>query len=400
MMQKKYNVKKKILFICSRIPYPPVGGDRAKNYNLLNELKIFYDIHLVVITSESVTIEAQSYLDSVGQNKVFVKSKLDFIKSFGVGLLNLPKPLQVSLYYFKDVKDYVDTQSLECDILFSTLIRTSEYVRTLGKPKVCDMADSIGQNYARSYKHVKSRVMAAYYYVESKFLIKYEESIAREFDAVFLFNKKELFNFTYKKNLVWIPHGVNEKLLDYPIVEEKENAFSFLGKMDYQPNIDAVLWFAKNILNRLPADVTFYIVGASPTAVIKALAEHDSRVVITGFMDDPFDFISKTKFSIAPMVSGGGIQNKVLETMALGLPNIMSPLAAKPMVGLEDTVHSFIAKDNDDWIRLISRLLEDDDCRKYVQNAAREYIQQSFTWSSSAQKYIEVIESCIERNGR
>lgn len=389
-----------MLFICSRIPYPPVGGDRAKNYNLLNKLKKHYDIRIVVITSESVTIEAQYYLDSVGENKVFKKNKWEFIKSFGLGLLNLPKPLQVSLYYFKDVKAYVEAQSLECDILFSTLVRTSEYIRKLRKPKVCDMADSIGQNYARSYKHVKSKVMAVYYYVESKFLIKYEESIAREFDAVFLFNKKELNNFNYKDNLVWIPHGVNEDLLNYPIVEEKKNAFSFLGKMDYQPNIDAVLWFAKHILNRLPADVNFYIVGASPTAEVKALAERDSRVVITGFMDDPFDFISKTKFSIAPMVSGGGIQNKVLETMALGLPNIMSPLAAKPMVGLEDTVHSFIAKDNDDWIRLISQLLEDDVCRKSVQIAAREYIQQSFTWSSSAEKYIEVIESCIERNGR
>ncbi|GHY11852.1 glycosyltransferase [Vibrio cholerae] len=393
-------MKKKILFICSRIPYPPVGGDRAKNYNLLNKLKKSYDIHLVVITSEPVTYEAQTYLDSVGENKVFIKSKWEFVKSFGVGLLNLPKPLQVSLYYFKDVKNYVEAQSLECDILFSTLVRTSEYVRKLGMPKVCDMADSIGQNYARSYKHVKSKVMAVYYYIESKFLIKYEESIAREFDAVFLFNKKELNNFIYKDNLVWIPHGVNENLLNYPIVEEKEDAFSFFGKMDYQPNIDAVLWFAKHILNRLPENVIFYIVGASPTAEVKALAERDSRVVITGFMDDPFDFISKTKFSIAPMVSGGGIQNKVLETMALGLPNIMSPLAAKPMVGLEDTVHSFIAKDNEDWIRLISQLLEDDDCRKSVQIAAREYIQQSFTWSSSAEKYIEVIESCIKRNGR
>ncbi|MDX7648989.1 glycosyltransferase [Aeromonas veronii] len=388
---------KKLMFLCSRMPYPPIGGDRAKNYNLLKKLALKYKLHVVVITSEDVTSEQVAFLESVGEYKVFKKSKFDFLASLLKGVFRLPIPLQCSLYFFSDVNRYIQSYSNNVDAIFCTLVRTAEYARLLKKTKLCDMADSIGQNYQKSAETVASSWKSLYYKFESKLLIKYEQTVVDHFDGTFLFNLTEIDNFKNKQRITWIPHGVNEKLLTYPIVEEKKNAFSFLGKMDYQPNIDAVLWFAKHILNRLPADVNFYIVGASPTAEVKALAERDSRVVITGFMDDPFDFISKTKFSIAPMVSGGGIQNKVLETMALGLPNIMSPLAAKPMVGLEDTVYSFIAKDNEDWIRLISQLLEDDVCRKSVQIAAREYIQQSFTWSSSAEKYIEVIESCIDR---
>ncbi len=386
-------MKKKMLFICSRIPYPPVGGDRAKNFNLLNKLKNTYDIHLVVITSEPVSIEAQSYLDSVGENKVFTKNKWDFIKSFLFGILNLPKPLQVSLYYFKDVKDYVNTQSLGCDILFSTLVRTSEYVRMLEKPKVCDMADSIGQNYARSYKHVKSKIMAAYYYVESKFLIKYEEVIAEEFDAVFLFNKQELNNFKCKNNLVWIPHGVNESLIDYTIQSTKEKAVGFIGKMDYQPNIDAVLWFVHNVIPLLPNDVKFYIIGAKPTPQILNLASES--IIVTGFMDDPFLLLSGLKVAIAPMVTGGGIQNKVLEAMALGVANIVSPLAAKPMNDLHYGSDLIVADTPEQWSEEIIRIIGDEDLRVKLERNARDYIVKSYTWSASANIYINTINKFL-----
>lgn len=226
------------------MPYPPIGGDRAKNYNLLKKLALKYKLHVVVITSEDVTADQVAFLESVGEYKVFKKSKFDFLASLLKGVFRLPIPLQCSLYFFSDVNRYIQRYSNNVDAIFCTLVRTAEYARLLKKTKLCDMADSIGQNYQKSAETVASSWKSLYYKFESKLLIKYEQTVVDHFDGTFLFNLTEIDNFKNKQRITWIPHGVNEKLLTYPIVEEKKNAFSFLGKMDYQPNIDAVLWLS------------------------------------------------------------------------------------------------------------------------------------------------------------
>ena len=121
--------------------------------------------------------------------------------------------------------------------------------------------------------------------------------------------------------LAWFDESIYEPLLkpvyidEKPAYEKDENAICFLGKMSYQPNIDAVLWFAKNVFPDLLAtnpDLTFYVLGIEPTPEIKALGRNQ-HIKVTGFMDNPYQVMARVKATVVPILNGAGIQNKVLE---------------------------------------------------------------------------------------
>jgi glycosyltransferase involved in cell wall biosynthesis len=175
-------------------------------------------------------------------------------------------------------------------------------------------------------------------------------------------------------------------------VRDKEsNTLAFLGKMDYQPNIDAVSGFVNNVMPRLPQDYVFKIVGAKPTPEVLGLASE--RVLVTGFVEDPYAIVKNCDVAIAPMVSGGGIQNKVLETLALGMANIVSPLAALPMRDIRDNEHLVIANDVSDWVDSILEVTRNIEYRELLEVNGRNFIRENHTWNIAFSNYQQVLEN-------
>jgi len=388
----------KVLLLTSRLPYPPVGGDKLKNYNLIKILSKYYDVHLVTLTDEKLDDKSKEFLEEYTTSyQVFTKSKIDFLMAISRSLYN-KEPLQVNYYYFNDVQKYIDNKTKKIDFIISTLIRTSKYAVHLDKPKIFDMADSIGQNYKKSLQNVKSLFWKIIYKIESTRLIDYEKYTIDKYNTTLMFNKEEIKFFDMENKIKFIPHGVNEDLLLYDKVDEKyKNNISFFGKMDYQPNIDAVLWFIENILDKLNQNILFYIVGAKPTNKILELEKKYKNIVVTGFVDDPYEILKSSMCIVTPMQTGAGIQNKVLETMALGTINIISSLAAKPIGAINKKDYIVL----DEPIKIsneINKIYENKQKYDFYKQNSKEFIKNSFTWSIYEKVYIDTIKEILNDN--
>ncbi|MEM4068039.1 MAG: hypothetical protein QXV17_14395, partial [Candidatus Micrarchaeaceae archaeon] len=256
----------KVLFLSSRLPYPPIGGDRLKSFWLLKILSKHFRVHLVSITNEEVPKEFCNWAQSLGITyKIFRKSKFNFYKNASRFIFN-KLPIQVNYYYFSDIKNYIDSIYKDYDLIFATLIRTSEYVMHCNKPKILEITDSIALNYIKSKKNTKSRKWKIIYHLESKRLLEYEKLCIKRFDKTLFVNDEEKMFFKEPQKTFWIPNGVNEELLNYEKLNSNyQNCVTFFGKMDYQPNIDASIWFVKNVLPKLDKNLNFAIVGAYPS---------------------------------------------------------------------------------------------------------------------------------------
>lgn len=387
------NTKLKVLLITSRLPYPPVGGDKLKSYNLLKILSKHYDVHLVTITDEILDSETEKELTKFTINtKVFTKSKYRFYFSALKFLFN-KLPIQVNYYYFRDVQNYIDDISRDMDFAISTLVRTSEYLKDFQQAKYLDMVDSIGLNYQRSRENVKSFFWKSIYKVETDRLLDYEKKSIAEFNNTFFVNKFETEYWSQFGKTTWIPNGVDEKLLSYSKKNNKyKNCIAFFGKMDYQPNIDAVIWFVNNVFKNINKDIRFIIVGTNPTHKLLELTKLHENIEVTGFIDDPYEILNSSLLVVAPMQTGGGIQNKILESMALGTINIVSSLGAKPIVGAKNGEHLFVSDTPEEIINLINEIHINANAYSSMKEKSKNLIKEYYTWNNYETKLQEMIE--------
>lgn len=380
---------KTIGIICSRLPYPPIGGALSKNFNLIKGLSKYFKLKIIIISEIPVSEEAKSVLSEFGELHVFYKPRKAMYRNLLTAAFYLPRPLQVSIYFFRDVAKQVEEIFSGVDLVLGTLVRTAPYVENLPVPIVFDLADSIGLNYQKGKDNTTSKFLKLYYSFEAPLLISYEKRLIEKSRQCLFFSKKELEFFSSPEKTTWIPHGINESLFSYDEKPEQESAVCFLGKMDYQPNVDAAIWFVDKVLPLLSKNIKFYIIGTKPVPSIRALAS--DRVIVTGFMEDPFVLAKSCIAMVAPMLNGGGIQNKVLEGMALGTANVISSQAAEPIDGGRNGTHFLVADTPNEMAEQIHRLQNDPTLRKNLGSNARELAFAKYSWTASINEYKKVI---------
>lgn len=382
----------KVLYITSRLPYPPVGGDKLRTFNILKILAKKYDVSLVVITDETMDKETELALHKYTKElKVFTKPKYRiYLNTLKFLINNLP--LQVNYYYFDDVQKYINDTLEQVDFSVANLVRTTQYLEYSTKERYLDMVDSIGLNYKASKEHVVSLFWKSIYNVETDRLLKYEESCVNEFTNTFLVNKYEAQHWSEFGNVTWVPNGVNQELFSYNKKNDKYKKYiAFFGKMDYQPNVDAVMWFIENSLHKIDKDLKFIIIGTRPNQHILELSKKYDNIEITGFVDDPFEILNSVLAVVAPMQTGGGIQNKILESMALGTINIVSSLGAKPIIGAKDKEHLFVCDDGDDVSKLINDIYNNQDKYQYIKENSKNLIKKCYTWQECENTLFKII---------
>ncbi len=389
-------MKKILLIITSRFPFPPLGGDRLKTFNILKILSKTYDINLISLEDEKLEKNYEDFSNQYCQKyKIFIKSKyqsyFNLIKS-----LYIRKPLNVQYYYFKDVQDYVNEQLKYCDFAISISTKTSEYLINSNIIKYLDIVDSRALNYQRSKKNTLSFFWKILYAFDEKKMFEYEKKCIETFNNTFFVNKDEANYWSQFGNTTWIPNGVNEKLFNYnKKIEKYENYIAFFGRMDYQPNIDAIIWFINNVFDKLNTNIKLVIIGLEPTKIIQNSA--NNRIEVTGFMDDPYEILNSCFAIIAPMQSGGGIQNKILETMALEKINITTSMGAKAIIGAKHDMHLLISNIPDEMADLINNVYINKNKFNYMENNAKLLIRKFYTWEKYEKQLIGMISINIKK---
>ena len=399
-MQECADKKPSVCMVLPRKLFPLLSGYSLKNYYLIRLLVKEYRLHLTVISSEALGEEEKEFYQTYTETyQVYQMSKSERVIGAAAAFLS-GLPIQVGLYHSSKLQRMLQEEASETDILISELVRTMPYMNAFSDDtiKVFDMVDSIGLNYLRSLEGTRSPIWKLYYRMESKRLLRYEERCVKYSDVSFLFNQEEQKYWAKAGNVQWLPHGVKEELLNYPETEaETEQPYiAFIGKMNYQPNVDAVLWYAEHIHSKLEEKIGFTIVGAYPTAEVQKLQERYENITVTGFVEDPYEILSGAVAVAAPMQTGGGIQNKVLEAMAIGKVNLLSRRAAQPIAGAEDGVHYLVCDTLEEYEEKLGELMRHPEKKQEIEANAKVFIRENFTWEKYGEKYIGCLKKLQE----
>lgn len=321
-------MKEKILFICHRIPYPPNKGDKIRSFHELQYMAKTYDIHLVSFYDVKTDIRYKAELDKYCSSVYLFHLKK--IPSLLQGFISLLTGGSISIGCYKNRKAKKLTEKLIAENAYSFILcYSSQVIQYAGKSSVIKIIDFIDLDSDKWRQYAQKSIfpLNLIYQIEYKRLAAYEKKSWDRFDlSVFsTAQEKKLFieNGIPDNKLAVLGNGVDHTFFS-PIPCKREKTLIFTGAMDYFPNIDAVTWFCTAIfpeILKIVPDVRFFIVGSNPTKEIKALAS--SNVIVTGFVDDIRPYIARSALAVYPLRIARGIQNKILEAMAMGITPVI-----------------------------------------------------------------------------
>ncbi len=385
--------KPPLLFLAHRIPYPPNKGDKIRSFNLLKALAKDYRIYLGAFVDDPQDWKYQSEL-AVYCAEVFLlelnsRRKYVSLKGLLTGeALSVPYYRQLRMQHWVD--QTIEKQQLERVFVYSSAM--AQYVQGDDYQqlhRVIDFVDVDSEKW-REYSERRIWPMSWLYRREAKELLRYDRQLASSFDASVLVSASEAALFRElapesKERISHINNGV-----DYHYFDPAENhktpypaapILAFTGAMDYWANVDAVTWFAQKVLpgiqQKIP-EAKFYIVGARPADAVQKLA-NKKGVEVTGSVEDIRPYIAGADVIVAPMRIARGVQNKVLEAMAMAKPVVVTGAA---MEGIEKLPGQRICDDAESFLDYCLQLLEEGD----VENtgvAGRERVLTDFSWDQN-----------------
>ncbi len=233
--------------------------------------------------------------------------------------------------------------------------------------------------------------------INLKGLKKYEFDMYRHADKVLTLthqDKKKLLDIFAGLDIAVVPHGVDVEDFSFSEHTGRERSIVFVGNYLHYPNVDAVLYFYREIWPRIKskdAEIKFYVVGQGPPPEIQSLSQDDA-VIVTGRVDDVRPYLKKGRVFVCPVRLGGGFRGKILEAMAVGTPVVSSSLGAEgvPAVQRENII---VADNPEEFTKGILDLINDDKLFERIRKKARKLVEKKFAW----QKGVEVMEGVLEK---
>lgn len=289
-------------------------------------------------------------------------------------------------------------QSRSFDLLHAELVRSTPHTaRISGLPKVYDAVDSLALAYRRSFAldhlSLRQRITS---WLEWQKLRRYEGAVINAYDYALVsspMDQQEL-SARHQTPMEVIPNGVDLEYFGFQGEEGRERELIlFHGRMGYYVNVNAVLWFYHRVFplikERCPK-VKFLVAGSGPAPAIQAL-DQDPAVIVTGAVDDIRAYLGKAGISICPVFGGSGIQNKILEALAMGTPCVATSLTTQAIQvrgGQEILVGDTAA----DFAEAVVALIEDDKLRKELAWRGRAYVEQHHRWETIGEKLVRIYQ--------
>jgi sugar transferase (PEP-CTERM/EpsH1 system associated) len=240
----------------------------------------------------------------------------------------------------------------------------------------------------REYAQHRNMPLSLGYALEARKLRSYERKIASRFhhSTVTTQGEKEEFDgLATGIPCTVIPNGVDTSYFSMITANSHpEPMIAFLGRMDYFPNIDGVCHFAERVFPLVRQKVPhsrFVIIGSDPSRQVRALARIPG-ISVTGHVPDVRSYVQDAAVSVAPLRIARGTQNKILESMAMGIPVVATPLAAKGIQAIPER-HLLVAEHPEKFAEKVVDLLTKDSLRTRIAAAARQHLQHSHNWPSS-----------------
>lgn len=417
-------VKKKLLFITTRVFWPTTSGRKVSLYYYCKGLHELYgyDIYLY------------SFLEADQDANESERTKPDFIKDIlfadkikkteivanliTKSISQLQWPLQCSLFYSRTNRERIERYVAEqhFDVIISDMIRTAPYLDAFADEKcvkILDMDDLLSKRYQRTLNSTVSGdnflgqyskfmpdivnrrivpiVKSTALKMEIKRLVRAETVYAEQYDHVVFVSDIETDELNQKLSS---PKCATVTLgVDYDYFSDEipyspcENRVAFVGNFGYTPNVDSLKLITEQVLPNLDERIKLIAVGKAPADVV---AQYQSvRVAFTGTVDDLRPYIKQCSVFLAPIAYGSGIKTKILEAMAMGIPVVTNSVGAEG-ISAENGVDFFVTDDYIEMARIVNGLIQDKEKAQKAGHAGALYVQRHHQWDDILGKFKEL----------
>ncbi|HRG57893.1 MAG TPA: glycosyltransferase [Bacteroidia bacterium] len=388
------NDRKKILFVLSRVPYPLDKGDKLRAFNQIKSLSKNNDIYLFATNDGKLNQDAITELKKHCKEICIANiSKIQIALNLLIGFFG-NKPFQVYYFHHKSAQKMFDTFLHETnpDAIFCQLLRTAEYAKNISRiPKTIDYQDAFAKGMERRLKDA-SIFMKPIFSAEFQRLRQYEHIIFHYFEHHVIISEQDKNCIIHEENnkINVIPNGVD---LEYfkPVSSKKDFDLVFTGNMSYPPNINCATYLVKEVMplvwKKFP-ETKILISGTSPVKEVKLLAS--KNVFVSGWVNDIRASYIRSKIFIAPMQIGTGLQNKLLEAMAMKIPCITSPLANAPL-GAKQGEEILVGENKEALAKLVIQLLQDENLMQHLAEKGRKFVELNYSWDIHNQSLEKII---------
>ncbi len=386
----------RLLVITSRFPYPLEKGDKLRIYYQIKDLSKVFKICLIALNDETVEDDSYTHIASM-------VDELHMVQVGGLsrllGLLTAvftKNPFQISYFYSKkakrSVQDIVD--QFKPDLIYSHLLRAGQYVEHMKHPVYIDYMDAfslIMKRRAASSRWIKS----LFYKVEAHRMKAHEITSSNRYQGKAIISKQDQ---QYLESLMdskfdVISNGVDLERF-YPLEDvEKKYDIVFVGNMGYPPNIKAAFFIAQQllpILLKTKPNIKVLIAGARPTRGVQFLASE--HIAVSGYIEDIRLAYASSHVFVAPIFNGAGQQNKILESMAMGIPCVTTQLVNNA-IGASNQESICLADESELMSKHILELLHNRDHYNYIRANAFTFVQSCYTWETQNNKLIQNLKA-------
>jgi sugar transferase (PEP-CTERM/EpsH1 system associated) len=391
--EKNIFLMRDLIFISHRIPWPLNKGEKIRAWNIIQYLRPKFRIHLGCVVDDPADMAHVAHLHTVCETVGAFPINRTLQKLKALARLRPGRPLMPDFYYAPALRKWVDNTltRTRMDVIYIYSVAMAPYVLELAHAcKILDAQDVDSEKWAE-YARAASFPMNLIWARESRTLLAYERRAAAACEWSFFVSEPEAACFQRlapesAHKIVPVECGVDlarfSPSLTFPSpFRTSAPCLVLTGNMDYWPNADAALWFANDImpvLRRSRPDIQFWIVGANPGADVLALALLPG-VHVTGRVEDVRPYVAHAAAVVCPLRIARGIQNKVLEGMAMGKPVIASP-AAFEGIRAEAGIALLVADGVEGFVETINEVL--DGRHPALGAEARAAMERGYAWSA------------------
>lgn len=418
----------KILYLAHRIPYPPNKGDKIRSFNEIKYLSHSHEVHLACLADNGADLIFRRDLQQYCSRVCVVPLNRTIAKMKSLAVLVNNKPLSVAYFYSPSLQSKVNywlsSNCYDAIICFSSPMAEYIFGSTVSKSKpsyplhsapcagrggprlimdFCDLDSDKWFQYSRQQRFPINLL----YRIEHNRLFKYEKKINQCFDSSVFVSEQEydLFSRSHlgARNVSVIPNGVDSEYfspkptkpneLNEPN-KPNEPVLLFTGAMDYHANMDGVTWFVHKIfplIKQVCPECQFYIVGSSPHAKVADL-ESISQVTVTGFVADTRSYYNAANVCVVPLRLARGIQNKVLEAMAMAKATVATSKALEGIKAIPKQ-HALVEDTEEGFARAVLTLLGDRRLRQGLGQRARAFVKANYTWPTHMKKFETLLKA-------
>ena len=385
----------RLFVLLSRFPYPLEKGDKLRAFHQLRILSKHHEVFLCALHEEDLQ---DAWLSEVKQYcselKTIRITRLNQVVNLGLSVLG-KDPFQVGYFYQQKAQQEIDNliENWKPDVIYCQLLRTAKYVQNInGIPKVIDFQDAFS-------KGIERRLETDPWYLkpvlnsELRRLNRYEQKVFDSFNHCTIISEqdRDQLPISNKQDVSIVRNGVN--LSDFePSNEDKSVHVLFAGNMGYPPNVEGAVFLAKEVMplvRKQVPEAKLMLAGVRPDQKVKELASVQTDV--TGWVDDIRDCYAIAKVFVAPMMIGTGLQNKLLEAMAMQIPCVTSTLANNALQAKPE-LEILIARTPEEYAKHILDLLANPEKANKIALAGHQLVKNEFSWAGATKPLLDAIE--------